>query len=98
MTKALMMKAGESVGFPDCSVVKNPPANTGDVGSIPALRRSHGEGPIPVFLPEESYGQRSLTGYNPWGRKELNVTEHTCMLVSQFTMDLIGQHAISGWQ
>ena len=60
--------------------------------------RSPGEGPIPVFLPEESYGQRSLTGYNPWGRKELNVTEHTCMLVSQFTMDLIGQHAISGWQ
>ena len=34
MTKALMMKAGESVGFPDCSVVKNPPANTGDVGSV----------------------------------------------------------------
>ena len=26
------------------SVVKNPPANTGDVGSIPGLRRSPGEG------------------------------------------------------
>ena len=23
----------------------------------------------PVFLPGESYGQRSLTGYSPWGRK-----------------------------
>ena len=25
-------------------VVKNPPANTGDTGSVPGLRRSHGEG------------------------------------------------------
>ena len=23
--------------------------------------------PIPVFLPEKSHGQRSLTGYSPWG-------------------------------
>ena len=30
-------------GFPDVSVVKNPPANTGDVGSIPGLERSPGE-------------------------------------------------------
>ena len=25
--------------------------------------------PPPVFLPGESHGQRSLVGYNPWGRK-----------------------------
>ena len=25
--------------------------------------------PTPVFLPEESHGQRSLTGYSPWGHK-----------------------------
>ena len=31
-------------GFPGGSVVKNPPANAGDVGLIPALRRSPGEG------------------------------------------------------
>ena len=24
--------------------------------------------PIPVFLPGESHGQRSLAGYSPWGR------------------------------
>ena len=30
--------------FPGGSVVKNPPANTGDVGSIPGLERSPGEG------------------------------------------------------
>ena len=23
--------------------------------------------PSPVFLPEESHGQRSLAGYGPWG-------------------------------
>ena len=33
--------------------------------------------PTPVFLPEEFQGQRSLTGYIPWGLKELDMTEHT---------------------
>ena len=31
-------------GFPGDSVVKNPPANSGDTGSIPGLGRSPGEG------------------------------------------------------
>ena len=31
--------------------------------------------PIPVFLPGISHGQRSLVGYSPWGRKELDTTE-----------------------
>ena len=31
--------------------------------------------PTPVFLPGESYGWRSLIGYSPWGRKELDTTE-----------------------
>ena len=26
--------------------------------------------PTPVFLPGESYGQRSLAGYRPWGHRE----------------------------
>ena len=29
----------------------------------------------PVFLPGESYGQRSLVGYSSWGRKESDTTE-----------------------
>ena len=33
--------------------------------------------PTPIFLPRESHGQRSLTGYSPWGRKELDKTEVT---------------------
>ena len=28
----------------------------------------------PVFLPGKSHGQRSLVGYSPWHRKELEVT------------------------
>ena len=43
------------------AVVKNPPANARDMGSIPGLGRSPGEG----FLPAESHGQRSLVHYSP---------------------------------
>ena len=41
-------------------MIQNLPANEGDVGSIPGLGRSSGEGngnPIPVFLPGESHRQ-----------------------------------------
>ena len=31
--------------------------------------------PSPVFLPGEAHRSRSLAGYSPWGRKELDVTE-----------------------
>ena len=31
--------------------------------------------PTPVFLPGKSHGQRSLEGYRPWGRAELDKTE-----------------------
>ena len=34
-----------------------------------------GMGPTPVFWPEEFHGQRSLVGYSPWDRKELDMTE-----------------------
>ena len=33
--------------------------------------------PTPVFLPRESYGQRSLAGYSPWGLKESDTSETT---------------------
>ena len=65
-------------GFPGGSVVKNPPANAGDVGLIPALGRFHWRRiwhPTPVFLPGKSQGQRSLEDYGPWGHKEPNTTQ-----------------------
>ena len=37
-------ETGNPLGFPGDLVVKNPPANAGDSGSIPGLGRSHEEG------------------------------------------------------
>ena len=63
-------------------MVKNPPANAGDireVGSIPGLGRSPGEGhgnPL-QYSYGESHGQRSLAGYSLKGCKESDMTEAT---------------------
>ena len=63
-------------------VVKNPLANAGDlrdVGSIPVRKvpwKSIWQA-TSVFLPGESHGQRSLTGYSLWSLKESNTTEVT---------------------
>ena len=60
-----------SIGFPG-KVVKNPPANIEDAGSIPELGRSPGEGnvnPLQNSPLENSHGQRSLVGYSQWGHK-----------------------------
>ena len=62
---------------------KEPTCNAGDIGdigSIPGLGRFPWRRPwqpTPVFLPGESYGQRSLAGYSPWGYKESDTTEAT---------------------
>ena len=42
------------------------------LGKIPWRRELQ---PIPVFLPEEFHGLRSLRGYSLWGRKESDPTE-----------------------
>ena len=44
--------------------------------------------PTPVFLPGKSHGQRSLVGYSPWGRKELDTTEQ---LHFHFSLSCIGE-------
>ena len=49
-------------------MVKNPPANIEDTGSIPGPGRSPGieiGNLLQYCLPEESHGQRSLMGYSP---------------------------------
>ena len=63
-------------------VVKNLPDNSGDirdVGSIPGLGRSPGEGngnPVQYSCLENPM-DRSLVGYSPQGRKESDTTEET---------------------
>jgi len=66
-------------GIPGWLSGKNPPANAGHVGSIPASgkipwRRKWQ--PTSVSLPEKSDGQRSLEGHSPWGGKESVTTVH----------------------
>ena len=66
------------MGFPG-GVVKNLPANAGDTGLIPGSGGGNGN-PHPIFFPGKSHGQRNLEGYNPWGHKELDTTEHKAAL------------------
>ena len=64
--------------FTGDSVVKNLPANAGDMGSTPGSGRSPQRRewqPTPVFLPGESHGRRSLVGSGPWGHKESDMTQ-----------------------
>ena len=65
---------------PDGTLVKNSPANAGDIrdmGSVPGLGRSLGEGNGYSFqdsLSGESHGHRGLVSSSPWGHKELDMT------------------------
>ena len=56
--------------------------NVGDVGSVPGSGRFSwrrtGQ-PTPVSLPGKSHGLRSLVSNSPWGQKELDTTECTCV-------------------
>ena len=66
------------------SVVKNPPANAGDVGSILELGRSSGEGngnPLHYSCLGSPIVRR-LAGYSPWGCKRFrhNLANHSSIL------------------
>ena len=68
--------------FPGYSLVKNLPAkagNTGDVGLIPELRRSPGEGngnPLRYSCLKIPWTEEAGS-YSPQGLKESDTTEHT---------------------
>ena len=66
-----------ALGFPGGSDGKASACNARDLSSIPGLGGSPGgrNGNTPVLLPGKSHGWRSLVGYSPWGRKELDMTE-----------------------
>ena len=69
-------------------VVKNMPANAGDIrdlGLIPGSGRSPWRRPgNPLQYPclENPHEQRSLAGYSPWGRKESDITEWPAVSLS----------------
>ena len=63
-------------GFLDGSVVKNPPANAGNVSFIPGPRRPvEGNGNHFGILAWEIPWTKEPGGYNPWGCKEWDTTE-----------------------
>ena len=85
--------------FPGGSVVKILPANTGDTGSIPWMRKF----PLRkwqltlVFLPGKSHWQRSLVSYSPWGPKNLNMTWQWTSLVAQLVKNLPAMQEMLVW-
>ena len=71
----------DTLDFPCCSVVKNPPVNAGDVGLIPGSGRSPGKG-NGNLLQYSCLGNstdRSLADYSLWGHKESDTTEQSSM-------------------
>ena len=65
-------------GFPGELIVKNLPANAGDMSLISGLERSPREGngnPLQYCCLGNSHGQRSLVGYSPRDHKESDTTE-----------------------
>ena len=89
------------MGFPDGSVVKNPPVNAGDEGSIPGLGRSLGKGnsnPLQYSCLENPHGQRSLAGYSPRGQKvrhDLVTKQHMTYNSSFYSFQVYGCAALS---
>ena len=81
------------IGFPGgtSSKKKNPPANEEKmrhrfnpwVRMFPWRRAWQ---PTPVLLPGESYGQRSLAGYCPWGHQESDMTEQVTLSLISATL------------
>ena len=64
-------------GFPSSLAGKESACNAGDLGWIPGLGRSPGEGngnPLQYSCLQNPHGQRSLAGYCLWGHQESDMT------------------------
>ena len=90
-----------SLGFPGGSDGKESTCNAGDLGLIPRLGRSPGGGhgnPLQYSCLENPHGQRSLVGYSPWARKELDMTEWlSTVLVSEVMLTIPLGSMPSSW-
>ena len=88
-------------------VIKNLPANAGDVrdmGSIPRSGRFPGGGygnPLQYSCLENPHGQRSLVGYSPPGLKESDMAEvthtHTKKVTFECELERDGIHKDRSW-
>ena len=69
---------GHYMIVPGASHSKESAFSAGDLGLILGLGKSPGGRyghPLQYSCLENPHGQRSLAGYGPWGRKELDMTE-----------------------
>ena len=66
------------LGFPGGSDGKESTCNEGDLGSIPGLGRSPGEG---NDYPLQYSGLENSMDFSPWGHKESNMTEQLSLLL-----------------
>ena len=73
--QGIFLTQGSNSGFPHCRQTQ-----VGCLGRKDPLEREWQ--PTPIFLPGESHGQGSLTGYSPWGHKEAATQSSTHGLIS----------------
>ena len=69
------------LGFPGGSAGKESTCNVGDLGSIPGLGRSPGEG---KGCPLQYSGLENSMDCSPWGRKESYTTERLSLHLGYF--------------
>ena len=74
------------LGFPCDSADKESACSVGDLGLIPGLGRSPGEG---KGYPVQCSGLENSMDYGPWGRKELDATEWLSLSQMIFTIELV---------
>ena len=68
--------------------------DAGDPGLIPGSRLSPGGGhgnPLQYSCLENPHGQRSLVGFSPWGRKDLDTTERLSTAQFLYYSTLLGK-------
>ena len=78
VTRSLLLLSQQHFCFPGGLDGKESACNAGDPGLILGLGRSPGEengNPLQYSYLGNPHGQRSLTGYCPWGCKESDTTE-----------------------
>ena len=84
------MRSMSHMRFPGISIGKESTCHARDLGLIPGLGKSPGEGhgnPLQYSCLENPQGQRNLVGCSPWDRKESDTTEqlsthtHTLCLI-----------------
>ena len=87
----------DSRGFPDSSDGNESPRGSGFDPWIGQILWRREWQPIPIFLPGEFHGQRSLVGYSLWGCKESDTTEATNTHIYSYIQDPQEEDRCESW-